>query len=217
MACVSSYPGKVGAGPYEDEVRVLGLFISRLFSVGAIVALLIGPAAASANLLAKAAAWRLGDQLSLAAMLYAQGDQGDKVDRLLADLKPLARSMGIEIKDFAPRAGNLTEAYAQILDYLIEGDGAAVGTTLSARYGRDAAGLFEVSMKSNLLILLYQPGQDRGIGEVIKVRCEETKLPKHLWGGVVHSIDRKAPQGDVKNAIFKMHDDVADYLLKQAE
>lgn len=71
--------------------------------------------------LANAAAWRLGDQLSLAALLYAQGDQGDKVDRLLADMKPLAESMGIEIKAFPARPGNMTAAYGQILDYLVEG------------------------------------------------------------------------------------------------
>ena len=181
--------------------------------------LIFGTAQSSAAVgeLANAAAWRLGDQLSLAALLYAQGDQGDKVDRLLADMKPLAESMGIEIKAFPARPGNMSVAYGQILDYLVEGDGAAVGAALAAKYGGDAASLFELSMKSNLLILLYQPGQDRGIGEVIKIRCEEIELPKDLWGQVVDAIDRKAPQGDVKDAIFKMHDDVADYLLKQAE
>ena len=38
--------------------------------------------------LAKAAAWRLGDQLSLTGLLYAQGNQNDKVEQLLAGMKP---------------------------------------------------------------------------------------------------------------------------------
>lgn len=67
-----------------------------------------------------------------------------------------------------------------------------MGAALAAKYGGDAASLFEVSMKSNLLILLYQPGQDRGIGEVIKIRCEEIELPKDLWRQVVDAIDSKA-------------------------
>lgn len=47
--------------------------------------------------LAKAAAWRLGDQLSLAGLLYAQGNQADKVEQLLTSLKPLAGALEAEI------------------------------------------------------------------------------------------------------------------------
>ena len=35
--------------------------------------------------------------------------------------------------------------------------------------------------------------------------------------GVVNAINDKAPQGAVKDAIFKMHDDVAAYLGEQAQ
>ena len=78
------------------------------------VLLAVGVPATRAEIadLAKAAAWRLGDQLSLAGLLYAQGNQPDKVEQLLTSLKPLAGAMEAEIKPFPPRAATETETYA---------------------------------------------------------------------------------------------------------
>jgi hypothetical protein len=181
--------------------------------------LLLGLSAARAGVddLVKAAAWRFGDQLSLAAFLYAQGGQEDNVEQLLFSTKPLAEAMEIEIKPFPPRAATSTETYADIIHYLIEGDGAEIGRELSRKFGSDAGTLYEVSVKSNLLLLLYQPGDDQGIGGMIHSRLSEIGLPENLWMGVVNAINDKAPQGAVKDAIFKMHDDVAAYLGEQAQ
>lgn len=85
--------------------------------------------------LAKAAAWRLGDQLSLAGLLYAQGNQPDKVEQLLTSLKPLAGAMEAEIKPFPPRAATETETYADIIHYLIKGDGATTGQQIAEKFG----------------------------------------------------------------------------------
>ncbi len=181
--------------------------------------LLLGVPAARAGVedLAKAAAWRIGDQLSLAAFLYAQGNQEDNVEQLLSSTKPLAEAMEIEIKPFPPRAATSTETYAEMIHYLIEGDGAEIGRELAGKFGNDAGTLYEVSVKSNLLLLLYEPGEDQGIGGVIQARLSEIGLPENLWIGLVNAINAKAPQGEVKDAIFKMHDDVAAYLGEQAQ
>jgi hypothetical protein len=167
--------------------------------------------------LAKAAAWRLGDQLSLAGLLHAQGNQNEKVEQLITGMKPLAEAMEIDIKPFPPRAATETETYADVINYLIKGDGAKTGQQLAEKFGIAAGTLYEVSMKSNLLLLLYEPGDDQGIGGVIQSRMSEVGLPENLWIGVVNAINNKAPQGELKNAIFKMHDDVAAYLGKRAE
>ena len=183
------------------------------------VLLVLGVPATRAEMadLAKAAAWRLGDQLSLAGLLYAQGNQADKVEQLLTSLKPLAGAMEIEIKPFPPRAATATETYADIIHYLIKGDGATTGQQIAEKFGIDAGTLYEVSIKSNLLLLLYEPGDDQGIAGVIQSRMSEVGLPENLWIGVVNAINDKAPQGDVKDAIFKMHDDVAAYLGQRAQ
>jgi hypothetical protein len=167
--------------------------------------------------LAKAAAWRLGDQISLAGLLYAQGNQDDKVEQLLTSFKPLAEAMGVEIKPFPPRAATETETYADMLQYLLKGDGAETGQQIAQKFGLAAGLLYEVAIKSNLLLLLYEPGDDQGIGGVIQSRMTEVGLPENLWVGVVDAINNKAPQGELKSAVFKMHDDVAAYLGEQAQ
>ncbi len=134
--------------------------------------LLLGVPAARAGDgdVAKAAAWRIGDQLSLAGMLYAQGGQEDNVEQLLSSIKPLADAMQIEIKPFPPRAATQADTYAEMIQYLIKGDGAEIGQEIASKFGNDAGTLYEVSIKSNLLLLLYEPGEDQGIGGVIQAR-----------------------------------------------
>jgi hypothetical protein len=176
-----------------------------------------GDGQAAVEDLAKAAAWRLGDQLSLAAFLYAQGNQEEKVEELLASIKPVAEAMELEIKPFPPRSADSAQTYADVIHYLIDGDGADLGREISGKFGHAAGSLFEVSVKSNLLILLYQPGEDQGIGGVIQARMSEIGMPENLWIGLVNAINNKASEGDVKEAVFKMHDDVATYLGQQLD
>jgi hypothetical protein len=176
-----------------------------------------GEGQAAVEDLAKAAAWRLGDQLSLAALLYAQGNQDEKVEELLASIKPVAEAMELEIKPFPARSSDSAQTYADVIHYLIDGDGADLGREISEKFGNAAGTLFEVSVKSNLLILLYQPGEDQGIGGVIQARMSEIGLPENLRIGLVNAIKSNAPEGDVKDAVFKMHDDVAAYLGQQID
>jgi len=56
------------------------------------------------------------------------------------------------------------------------------------QFGKNAGLLFEISVKSNLLILLYEPGDDQGIGSVIQARCNEIGLPNNLWLDVAWAI-----------------------------
>ena len=177
----------------------------------------IAEAGATPEDIAKAAAWRLGDQLSIAGLLYAQGDQEDKVAEILSGIKPLAEAMKVEIKPFPPRSADSSQTYADVIHYLIAGDGAALGSEIGQKFGTPAGTLFEVSVKSNLLILLYQPGEDQGIGGVIQARMSEIGMPENLWMGVITAVNNKAPEADVKDAVFKMHDDVAAYLGKQVD
>jgi hypothetical protein len=187
------------------------------FTVALLLLFFAGEGQAAVEDLAKAAAWRLGDQLSLAGLLYAQGNQDAKVEELLASIKPVAEAMELEIKPFPPRSADSSQTYADVIHYLIQGDGADLGREIAEKFGNAAGTLFEVSVKSNLLILLYQPGEDQGIGGVIQSRMSEIGMPENLWIGVVTAINNKASEGDVKEAVFKMHDDVATYLGQQID
>jgi hypothetical protein len=159
-----------------------------------------------------AAAWRLGDRLSLAAFLFARGGQDDAAERLMSSIKPIAETMGIAIAPFPTRAATDVDTYGEVIVYLVEGPGAETGRALAAKFGKDAGLLYDAAIKSNLLLLLYEPGDDHGLGGVIRSRMSEAGLPERLWIGVIKAIDTKAPQSELKDAVFKMHEAVASYL-----
>ena len=103
----------------------------------------------------KAAAWRLGDRLSLAALLYAQGGQDAKVEQFMASINPLAETMGIAIAPFPSRAATHLDLYGETILYLVNGAGAEMARALSEKFGKDAGALYDAAIKSNLLLLLY--------------------------------------------------------------
>ena len=189
------------------------------WALAAAVLLVLGIASVHAqeSAVAKAAAWKIGDQLSLAGLLYAQGGEDTNVKELIDSIKPFTDAMKIEIKPFPPRAATPVETYAAVIEYLIKGAGADIGRKIAEQFGKNAGLLFEISVKSNLLILLYEPGDDQGIGGVIQSRANEVGLPNNLWLDVVNAVNSKAPKEEVKNAVFKMHDDVAAYLNQQVQ
>jgi hypothetical protein len=85
----------------------------------------------------------------------------------------------------------------------------------AAKFGKDAGLLYDAAIKSNLLLLLYEPGDDHGLGGVIRSRMSEAGLPEQLWIGVVKAIDGKASQSELKDAVLKMHEAVASYLGRE--
>lgn len=179
------------------------------------------PAAAGAALAAEGSkttqggAWLLGDNLSIAALLYNQNASKDAVDRFLSKAKKIADIFGLTIKPFPAKAATSAASSADMIHYLIAGDGAALGSALSKKYDDAHGVLFEVSVKSNLLILLYAPGDSlgRSIADVIKSRLTAIHLPQKLWSNVVTLVHDKGTADAVKQAVFKMHKDVADYFI----
>jgi hypothetical protein len=163
----------------------------------------------------KGGAWLLGDNLSLAALLYNQGAASDMTDRFLSKAKKIADIFGVEIKPFPAKAATSAEASADIIHYLIAGDGADVGVALARKYDQEHGILFEVAVKSNLLILLYGPGDSLGksIAQVIQSRLGSINLPDRLWSNVVTLVNKGASEDEVKEAVFKMHKDIADFYI----
>jgi hypothetical protein len=166
-----------------------------------------------AGALDKEASWRLGDNLSVAALLYAQ-DKETPAEKYLNKAKELAEALGVEVAPFPAKSPGSTSALADVIHYLIKGDGAHIGTTLGKKYGEEDGILFEISVKSNLLLILYAPGEETGrsISEVIESRCKEIQLPSNLWMAVVSAINGQKSEDQVRDTVFKMHTDVASYL-----
>ena len=120
--------------------------------------------------------------------------------------------MDIKIKPFPPRGPSAVDTYAEVIQYLIKGDGAEIGRQIEKGFGKEAGALFEIAVKTNLMILLYEPGNDQGMADVIRTRCTEIELPGNLWLDLVNAVNSKASKEEVKDAVFRMHDNVAAYL-----
>jgi hypothetical protein len=208
----SSLAGQV----LRPQTRRRFLMASAIAVSGGNLPLGSAKAAEAASAATRAAAFIVGDNLSLAALLYARGAKQETIDGLLAKCNVLAKDLGVTVKPFPPRGKTDTATMADVIHYLIQGDGWAIGTALVNHYDKGHGLLFEVAVKSNLLMLLYQPGNDSGIGNIVKSRCEELKLPPPLWMPLVQAIAAKKPFDEVREAVFKMHKDVTDYLVKLA-
>jgi hypothetical protein len=198
----------------EVEPRRRVLYLLALAGFGTLLASRASRAADSSNT-TKGGAWLLGDKLSLAALLYNQGAPAETVNKVLSGAKTIADIFGLEIKPFPAKAGTSSESTADVLHYLIKGDGAQLGAALARKYDDEHGTLFEVAVKSNLLILLYAPGDSLGqsIASLIKTRLGPIHLPPELWTGVVTLVNNKRPPDEVKDAVFKMHKDIANFYI----
>jgi hypothetical protein len=157
--------------------------------------------------------------MSLAALAHDRGVAKEKVPAWFAQAQAAAKQLGMTIGDLpAPAAaGDATPASRQVMNYLLV-DGQRVGRELTKQHGGEAAALFEVAIKSNLLLLLYAPGSAEGasIADAISNAAPRAKLPGELWKPLVDVLDRQLPPSDVRLAVQKMHTDVSQYLAGSA-
>jgi hypothetical protein len=172
------------------------------------------PRRAAATPPTKLVVWALGSRLSLAALGYHQGAPREAVDSLLTKARTLAAEVGAEVPDLPRKTGKESADAAAVVHYLLVEAAQPMGRAIDQRYGAEHAALFEVALKSNLLLLLYVPGQKEGaeIADVLVQRGRKADLPEELLRPLVAKIAARAAYPDLKEAVFRMHDDVARHL-----
>lgn len=204
-------------------LALLGLGCSRLGGKGEKIDVEVNPSnSASTNsdqgtqraalVTSKARAWELGNKLSLAGVLYEA--QGITHDESLSVAKPLAIMFGAEVPAFPAKTGNASSDGAAILAYLLNGPGKKIGEKIREKHDQDHSDLYEMALKSNILLMLYGPGDSLGkaTAKSITKAGERSKLPKPCWQGLIVKIDIEAPYDDVKEEIFDMQKNVGEYL-----
>ena len=183
---------------------------AALFAALALLSVTVGAQTEST----RARVWELGGKLSLAAVAAANNLPKPTVDKVFASAQEIAASLGVEVPPLPERKLDRAEARAATLAYLLRDVGAPVASRLSSTYGPDHAALFEVAVKSNLLLLLYGPGEpeSKTIADLIRKRAPDARLPEALWSDLPAKIDARATYDDIKAAIQKMQGDVRHYL-----
>ena len=166
------------------------------------------------------AAWLLGSRLSLAALANDRGIAAKSVPIWMDDARTAAKLLGTSVADLPEpaAASDTTLASRQVIDYLVA-NGQRIGPELSKQYGAEQSALFEIALKSNILLLLYSPDTSAGgsVAAAISQVAPKAKLPAELWQPLVDVLNKKATQSEVRAAVRKMHVDVDQYLSQSAE
>lgn len=184
-----------------------------------LTAILIGASIGAAQAVqrsTKQQAWDLGHNLSLAALGHAEGGASAAVESLLAKAKGNGRTFGVTIPDLPAKTADKASNRAEALVYLLRKVGGPMGAILKRDFDEEHALLFEISLKSNLLLMLYLPGEKepQTIANVIKTRGERIGLPESLTADLLRLVTANAEFDKVKASVFKMHADVAKYLAR---
>jgi hypothetical protein len=166
------------------------------------------------------AVWTLGSRLSLAALAHDRRMAANRIPTWLDEAQSACKLLGTTVPELPEpaAAGDTSLASRQVIDYLLS-QGQRIGRELAKQYGPEQAALFEVALKSNLLMLLYSPGSDAttSISTAIVRAAPKAELPDILWYPLVERMNNKASLDDVRTAVRKMHSDVDGYLAKAAE
>ncbi len=166
------------------------------------------------------AVWILGSRLSLAALAHDRGLAVNSVPTWLDDAHSACKLLETSVPELPEpaAASDTAPASRQVVDYLLA-QGQRIGLDLSRRYGPGQSALFEVALKSNILLLLYSPGSNasNSISAAISRAAPAANLPAELWKPLVDLIDKKSSPADVQAAVRQMHSDVDRYLANEAE
>ena len=188
----------------------------RIALVLAVAMSLTGRGAASngaAKPTTKGMAWMLGSNLSLAALTHERGAT-EQSDSLFGKARILADELKVEVPPLPVKTGESSKDGAAVLYYMLNDAGRAIASKLKKQYDQFHTDLFELALKSNILLMIYSPGEELGksIAGVIKRNGSRANLPEELWKPVVDKIEAEASFEDVKEAVFKMHTDVRRHL-----
>jgi hypothetical protein len=117
-----------------------------------------------------------------------------------------------------PAPGEGSVPSKQVVDYLLV-NGQRIGRELSQAYSPEETALFEIALKTNILLVLYSPGisEADSIAQAVTEAAPRAKLPSDLWQPVVDAIQKKAPPADVRLAVQRLHTEADKYLTQLAE
>jgi tetratricopeptide (TPR) repeat protein len=172
------------------------------------IALAAGLKAQTSSDSKKRLAWELGSALSLAGVVFAESSDTALIGRQYARASSAAAALGLKLPPLPVKKGDRVEDSASALAYLLGSTGGPIGKILQQRYGPEHAAIFEIALKSNILLMLYGPGEaeSNAIAGVIRKRQVTANLPDVMTRQLLALIDRRASYDEVKKEIFTVHE-----------
>ncbi|HEY4234550.1 MAG TPA: hypothetical protein VGM76_14040 [Lacipirellulaceae bacterium] len=160
-------------------------------------------------------AWLLGNKLSLSALANDRGGADEETAKLFSQAQTLAEMLDVKVSDLPPvRTATATNAnFDRAIQYLFA-QGQPIGRALATRYGDDHAALFELAVKSNLLLALYRPHASvvGALSAAIEQAGGRSGLPVKLWQPLMDAMANSAAVDDVRQAVYRLQSDADKYL-----
>lgn len=158
--------------------------------------------------------WELGGSLGLAGVLHIQRAHEYDVARQFDKARVLAQSFHVALAPLPERSDDKEENRIAIVRYVLRTAGLPLNKKIRQEHGEDAALLFEVASKANLLLGIYEPGDSKGIAvaEAIRRAGTQSNLPKSIWQRLVERIEAKADKSEIDQIVAQMTRDVREYL-----
>jgi hypothetical protein len=163
-------------------------------------------------------AWLLGNKMSLSALANDRGGADEETAKLFGQAQTLAEMLEVKVGDLppaktpAPASANFDRA----LQYLFA-QGQPIGRALAAKYGDDHAALFELAVKSNILLALYRPHTSvvGALSSAIEQAGGRAGLPVQLWQPLMDALANNVPVDELRQTVYRMHSEVDHYLATQ--
>ncbi|MBK8975705.1 MAG: hypothetical protein IPM29_07250 [Planctomycetes bacterium] len=160
-----------------------------------------------ATLVVRGAAWKMGTDVALAALLAGRG--GDP-SSLLERAGRVARIVaGSEVPELVDQHGKSVTDLARALNYVLATGGRELGERIAARAGVEAAAAFELGTRMQLLLVLYA-GEFTDTARAIHSACERaglrSGLPEDLWRPALALVAAERPASEVNAELRAIHE-----------
>ncbi len=159
----------------------------------------------------------LGSNLGLSVALYNASPTASATGKVVDKTRALARLIGKKLPEYPDSTGSRPTNQGSLLRFAVKTVGSPYAKAIRDRYDNKHMQLFEMGLKSNLLLLIYQPGQAsvKSISNAIAEAAKANEIPKEIWVDLVEAIDAGSPFAEIKEHVMAMNRDVAKHLASQ--
>jgi hypothetical protein len=158
-------------------------------------------------------AWLLGSKLSLAALANDRGAEAGEVTKWLDQSRRLAEILGTTVSELPPRPASPEGAADAGIDYLFA-EGQRIGRDLAVGHGDDHAAAFELAVKSNILLALYQPGAKvaDALAAGMEAAGRRAGLPAEYFAPLQTVVGARGTPAELRDAVYEMYRQVDEQL-----
>jgi hypothetical protein len=164
------------------------------------------------------AAWRLGSDLSIAALANERGIAANQIPKWVAETQEMARLLNVTVATLPDRPAEVPATGAPNAVKYLAGQLTSIRGQLDSTYGIEHAALFDLALRSNLLLVYNNPSTP-GVQQIAKSVADvapRTNLPNSLWQPLLDALAKRAPEAEVRLTVRKLHADVDAHLANVA-